>query len=587
MADNVDISLKLGTEADLSSAISAGARAGAAFAAAAQNAVNGIQLNAGATMRAFQTSSSKVSTSADIAREIRAATITSGLITQMAVKAAVGGSGGMLPPPSKPFASAYLPMPGQGGNIGFHRSDPRFWGGKTSDPIYIGQGDQYANDNVSKALALLKATEQIRKIMIGRFGPDGRGGGRGGGGGYTDAEWYETPGGKFGSLKNAFFKALGAGKVAQMLLTPYFEYEVAEAAAGYKAETARSVGGFRQEQLDKLIAKNKEKSTYSLWGGLGLGAVLGAVGGVIAAPFTGGASLAAIPALMKLGAIGGGIAGLKESSNYQKDSAKKEQELLQQYKSLSEAQKRYYNNILFGGNYNTSYAKAMADLGLGVTEETDMNNAVNALTFRGDLARGKISAGQMQALAFMPNTLAAMINGETDPAARMAAYRADLEALGDESLTASVARDTVGLGTWVTAQSGAYAQMANRWNADTLGAVEARANSVVGGYINRHAQNVVTTQIADMAMFLKNAHDAPESFWGGQAKPTEKENDWAAAIFNYARTTAMQNPLGTATPIIVNFVVDGETLKSVNVGDAIKERNSFLTGGQSFIAGGY
>ena len=68
MADNVDISLKLGTEADISSAINAGARAGAAFAAAAQSAVSGIQLNASATMRAFQTSSRQYSSTSDIAK---------------------------------------------------------------------------------------------------------------------------------------------------------------------------------------------------------------------------------------------------------------------------------------------------------------------------------------------------------------------------------------------------------------------------------------------------------------------------------------------------------------------------------------
>ena len=572
MADNVDISLKLGTEADLSSAISAGARAGAAFAAAAQNAVNGIQLNAGATMRAFQTSSSRVTSNNDVAYEIRKLGITNGLIAQTAVRAAAGGYGGMLPPPSKPFASAYLPIPGQGRNIGFHQTDPRFRGGKTNEPIYL-DDSQAANDNISKAIAFLNG---MYKILSGALGKDGRGGhiGGGGGGNYYDAEWSEN--GKNGPFKKRFFSGMGTAKITQRYLEPLADYIGETYRAGYRAETARSVAGFRQERLEKDTA---------LWNMIGK---YGDIGGVVAGGAAGAAIGSVIPGLGTIvGGVIGGVAGVILQEYSKTEVEKKKQELAQQYKSLNEAQKRYYNNTLFGGNYNTSYVRAMADLGLGVTEETDMNNAVNALTFRGDLARGKISAGQMQALAFMPNTLAAMINGETDPAARMAAYRADLEALGDESLTASVARDTIGLGTWVTAQSGAYAQMANKWNAGTLGATEARANSVVGGYMNRHAQNVITTQIADMAMFLKNAHDAPESFWGGQAKPTDKENDWATAIFNYARTTAMQNPLGTATPIIVNFVVDGETLKSVNVGDAIKERNSFLTGGQSFIAGGY
>lgn len=571
MADNVDISLKLGTEADISSAINAGARAGAAFAAAAQSAVNGISLSASTSMRAFATSSRQISSNADVSQEIRKLGFTNSIVAAAVAKTATGGRGGFLPPPSKPFAATWPQLPPTGRtNVGFYRGDPRYWGGTTTAPVPVDQ--LAANDNISKVVAYQQA---ILRIQRGAFGSDGRGGHfGGGGGGIFDAEY--TEGGKGMPLKARYYKALGTAKMAQQELEPLADYIGETYRAGYRAETARSVAGFRQEKLEKDTA---------FWGMM---SKYGEIGGVFAGGAMGAALGSVVPGLgTVIGGVIGGVAGLVMSEISKTEVEKKKQELEQQYKSLDEAQKRYYANTLFGGNYNVSFARAMSDLGLGVTEESAMQNSINALTFRGDLARGKISAGQMQALAFMPNTLANMINGETDEATLMAGYKADLGGIADDSLAASLARDTIGLGTWVTAQSGAYAQMANRWNAGTLGAAEARANSVVGGYINRHAQNVVTTQIADMAMFLKNAHDAPESFWGGQAKPTEKENDWATAIFNYARTTAMQNPLGTATPIIVNFVVDGETLKSVNIGDAIKERNSFLTGGQSFIAGGY
>lgn len=581
MADNVDISLKLGTEADISSAINAGARAGAAFAAAAQSAVNGISLSTSTSMRAFTTSSRQISGSSDLRQEIRSLGLTNGLIAQMAIKAATGGNGGYLPPPSKPFAATWPQLPSTGRtNVGFYRGDPRFWGGTTSEPVPVNQ--LAANDNISKVIAYQQA---MLKIQRGAFGSDGRGGHFGGGGNIYDAEFRE--GGRGGSFKSGLFKALALGKFAQNMMQPWYDYTVQEAEATYKAQTERSTRGFRQEQLDKLVAENKMKGTYSKIGGVGLGAALALGVGLLAAPFTGGLSLGAGAMLVGAGAVGGGIAGSRTARDYEKQSKKAEQDLLQQYKSLNEAQKRYYANSLFGGNYNVSFARAVAGLGIGATEEEMMANSTTALTFRGDLARGKISAGQMQALAFMPNTLANYINEETDPATLMAGYRADFAALGDPSLAASVAKDVTGLGTYVAATSGVYGQMANRWNMNMLGMADSMSNSVVGGYMNRQAFNTVTDQLTAAAMFMKNAHDAPESFWGGQAKPTDKENDWGNFLYRWGQMVSTQGQLNNMPPMIINLNVDGETLKSVNVGEQIKERTSFLTGGQSFIAGGY
>ena len=567
MADNVDISLKLGTEADISSAINAGARAGAAFAAAAQSAVNGISLSASTSMRAFATSTRQISSSADLTREIRTLGLTNGLIAQMAVARATGGNSGGNNGGwgSKPFMPAF--------------PDPK---GNNNLPQLPNNGTEVVTaewyNKTGRAIAHLD--ELATKAS--------KGGGGGGGSNVIDAEYTEKGRGlPWGAIKNTFFRGMSNAALAQAVTRPYYDYTVEMAEAEYKAETARSTRGFRQEQLDKLLAANKAKATYSRMAGRvagGIGALLGTVIGVAAAPFTGGLSLIAAPAAL---AAAGGLAGNYRAREFEKESKKAEQDLLQQYKSLDESQKRYYANTLFGGNYNVSFARAVAGLGIGATEEEMMANSTTALTFRGDLARGKVSAAQMQALAFMPNTLANYINEETDPATLMAGYRADFAALGDPSLAASVAKDVTGLGTYVAATSGVYGQMANRWNMNMLGMADSMSNSVVGGYMNRQAFNTVTDQLTAAAMFMKNAHDAPESFWGGQAKPTDKENDWGNFLYRWRQMVSTQGQLNNMPPMIINLNVDGETLKSVNVGEQIKERTSFLTGGQSFIAGGY
>ena len=70
MADNVDVSIKLGTEADIGSAINAGARAGAAFAAAAQSAVSGLQIGGVSAFRTLATSNRIASTDKSIEPKI-------------------------------------------------------------------------------------------------------------------------------------------------------------------------------------------------------------------------------------------------------------------------------------------------------------------------------------------------------------------------------------------------------------------------------------------------------------------------------------------------------------------------------------
>lgn len=580
MADNVDISLKLGTEADISSAINAGARAGAAFAAAAQAAVSGISLSTSASMRAFTTSSRQISNSADLSREIRTLGLTNGLITQMAVARATGGNSGgnnggwgskpfapLFPDPNKGKGTGIVPY-GMVGPYGAFAS----YGGKAYgwDP----------EDRIYKELHTFTGMYKKAYDKTMRIGGGGGLllGGPGGGGGYGD-------GSKPGSFwsKGDFFKTLGYAKLVEKYLRPLGEY-IGEAGseflgvtgrATYRAHTARSTQGFRQEQLEKDVALWNMLGTYGSKTGLLGGAAIGAgIGSFV--PLVGTVA----------GAVIGGVTSVVAEQLGKSQVEKKTQELAQQYKSLQDSQQRYYYNALFGGNYNTSFIRAAADLGIGLTEESQIANSSTALTFRGDLMRGRVSAAQMQTLAFMPNTLANYINMETDPAKLQAGYAADFGGLGDESLAASVAQESVGLSTYAALKTPAYARFRDRFNQDTLATQNARANSVIGGYMNRHAQNVVSTQVAAAAELIDNARNAPDSFWGGQAKPTEKEAEFQRWIFDYMRKTAMEGVLSSATPVTVNVFIDGEATQ-VGRAEIVQERESYLTNGQSFITGGY
>lgn len=582
MADDVDISLKLGTEADLSSAINAGARAGAAFAAAAQAAVSGISLSASSTMRAFQTSTRQVATSTDVTREIRNLGVTNGLTAQMAARATIGGLGGGNGGwGSKPFAPLF-PDPNRGKGTGI--APYGMVGPYGAFATYGGKAYGWdPEDRIYKELHTFTGMYKKAYDKTMRIGGGGGLllGGPGGGGGYGD-------GSKPGSFwsKGDFFTTLGYAKMVETILKPLGEY-IGEAGtgflgnwdvfgfegrAGYRAHTARSTQGFRQEKLERDTALWNMLGEYGSKGSLIGGATIGAmVGGPI--------GLAA-------GAIIGGVASVFMDQLGKTEVEKKKQELAQQYKSLQDSQQRYYNNALFGGNYNTSFIRAAADLGIGLTEESQIANSSTALTFRGDLMRGRVSAAQMQNLAFMPNTLANYINMETDPAKLQAGYAADFGGLGDESLAASVAKEAVGLDTYAALKTPAYARFRDRFNQDTIATQNARANSVIGGYMNRQAQNVVNTQVAAAAELIDDARTAPDSFWGGQAKPTERETEFQRSLFNYMREAAMKGPLDNATPVTINVFIDGEATQ-VGRAEIIQERESYLTNGQSFITGGY
>ena len=588
MADNVDISLKLGTEADISSAINAGARAGAAFAAAAQSAVSGIQLNASATMRAFQTSSRQYSSTSDIAKEIRSLGLTTGLAAQLATGALArtgfgsGGNGGGGWG-AKPFAPVF-PEPNRRGTsiVSYGSNAP--YGAFTYQ-----NGKMWAWDEEDKIYREVRRfTDMYTKVYNATMKGGGGGYGGGGGpllltdqrGGGKDITWRQT----WGVLAHG----IAAAKVSEQLFQPFADEYLEKAVAGYRAQTSRSAQGFRQEKLEREFATLNRRigitnwaypMAGAAWGAYMLaGTKLGATIGTAVSP--GAGSLAgAIGGAVVGGAIAG-VAGLVHKTILKEEKEKTKEEMKQQQKTLEESQKRYYANTLFKGNYNVSYQQAIADLGVGFTEEGILNNSVQSLNFRGRLMRGLVGEQEMQSLAFMPNLLAARINGETDPHKLNRAIAADLYGLGDESLAASVAETTpgVGLGTWVGVQTQAFEHATNRFNTIALNMHDAEANAVIGGYMSKQAQNVIETQIANSAQMIRDAYNAPASFYNG-VKPSEHENKLAEVSFDAARNEVME---GSGKVYNFQIYVDGEKVKE----EQIKERDLMFQNGMSFISGG-
>lgn len=103
----------------------------------------------------------------------------------------------------------------------------------------------------------------------------------------------------------------------------------------------------------RLLQEMSGTDTWGSWGGL-IGAGAGAAGGLIAAPFTGGASLAAIPGLMGVGsmagqAIGGGIGG--NERNRLEDRLHRLRQQRMRPGLESEARLRAFQNLL--GKYSS------------------------------------------------------------------------------------------------------------------------------------------------------------------------------------------------------------------------------------------
>ena len=568
MADNVDISLKLGTEADISSAINAGARAGAAFAAAAQSAVNGISLSTSTSMRAFTTSSRQISSSSDLSREIRNMGLTNGLIAQMAVRyaAANGGNGNNGGWGSKPFAPAF-PDPRGGNNLPQNQWRFTYSGWKQI------QGDTPEVIDAEWYEKTEKSITNIDKLITKAYG-------RGGGGGGPLVPYYQLTGDQirpnnkigWGQAWADLRPGMAAGKAVQTLLEPIEQFAEQYYGAEYRAATARSAQGFMRENLEKHIAFRNMQSEIGMWAGIGTGAAAGS----LLAPITGGASVI-------VGGIIGGVAGLVNKFLKQTENEKERQELEQQIKTATEINKREGLRSLFGGSYSPSYARAFEELGLGGSEAQVQAMSENALTFRGRQAFGQVGLHEYTMMAQVPNYFAAVNNGVTDPQVLHSLLQHDLDNLGDHQMAAYIASQLpgIGLGTYATTNSPYYGQTFNRLHSRILRGEDRRVAGISAGYLNKNARNVILTQAEMAAEMEMDAYQAPESMYAG-FKPTREQYEQAERDKSVIKQSVMRGDTAYGgNNYVINVVVDGEVVKTEN----IQERD-FVMGGMSYAVGG-
>lgn len=568
MADNVDISLKLGTEADISSAINAGARAGAAFAAAAQAAVGGISLSTSASMRAFTTSSRQISNSNDLSREIRNMGLTNGLIAQMAVRyaAANGGNGNNGGWGSKPFAPAF-PEPRGGNNLPQNQWRFTYSGWKQI------QGDAPEAIDAEWYEKTEKSITNIDKLITKAYG-------RGGGGGGPLVPYYQTTGDQIVPRGGSSWKSvwadlrpgMAAGKFVQTLLEPVEQYAEQYYGAEYRAATARSAQGFMRERIEKNIALRNMKTEMGMWTSIGAGTALGSM----LAPITGGASTI-------VGGIIGGIAGLVNKFVKQTANEKERQELEQQIKTATEVSRREGLRSLFGSSYSPSYAKAFEELGLGGSEAQVQAMSENALTFRGRQAFGQVGLHEYTMMAQVPNYFAAVNNGVTDPQVLHSLLQHDLDNLGDHQMAAYIASQLpgIGLGTYATTNSDYYGQTFNRLHSRILRGEDRRVAGISAGYLNKNARNVILSRAEEAAEMEMDAYNAPMSIFAG-FKPTREQYEQAERDKGVIKQSVMRGDTAYAgSNYVINVIVDGEVVKTEN----IRERD-FVMGGMSYSVGG-
>lgn len=573
MADNVDISLKLGTEADLSSAISAGARAGAAFAAAAQSAVNSIVLTGSVSSRAFQTQTTAITqaTRSGIteARHIGYAnTIVSDMLQKL--RPATGGGGGMLPPPPRQnlLAASWPQDPNRNSNV------------VPTEPYY--KQMLAINDNTRKSAKFIEAEFRVREKASG---------GSGGGGGANLL--YHPIGGipdRGQIYKNMFFQGLGTAKLAEEIFRPIADYFVATNLAGYQAKTARSARGYRNESLARDLAFLDLESSYGGKGAMalltGAGAILGGFGGAA------------------IGGFVGGIADLLIKSQAEDSKNRLKETFKQQEKTLSESLKRSQNAALFGSGYNTSYQEAIGNMGIGITEESISAMSSNALTFRGRQAFGQVGIHEYTMLAQVPNYFAALEAGITDPETLHKLLAQDLANIGDPSYASYIASQLggVGLGTYAALQNPSYYFATNSVNSRVMRGANIQANSVIAGYVHKNALNeVLNTELAAGEM-VQDAYGRPQElgiagkllgwkatantrissmFYNGE-RPTQTQYDQAVKDVEMAKQAALRNDTTyTGNTYVIEVNVDGNNVETAK----LTERD-FVMGGMSYAVGG-
>lgn len=561
MADDVDISLKLGTEADLSSAISAGARAGAAFAAAAQNAVGGIKLD-GATSSISKTLSGTGSRGASlkgVVNEIKSLGLTTGLAAQMATERIlrdVEYANKKIPRlriSSKPQESFW---PNDNAPENYTIPDPLsgFSSKYVGTQIDTGRFDKTTRfiETVGRGVQAIEAAtkKQQKEGLWVKIKND-----------WKSNTWGDV----WGDIK----PGLAAAKVAQHVVQPAADYAKEYYGAQYRAATARSSVGLMQERVEKDIALRNMKSEYGMIAGAGAGAAFGSMFG----PFG-----------TILGGTIGGIAGLINKTLGDIENTRQAEELKQQLKTAGEVQKREGTRSLLGGAYSVGYAKTFEELGLGGSEDQVFQMATNALTFRGRQAFGQVGLQEYTMMAQVPNYFAAVNNGVTDPQVLHSLLKADLDNLGDPQMAAYIASQLpgVGLGTYSTLNSKYYGQTFNRLHSRMIRGEDRGIADISAGYLNKHARNVVLNRALEGTEMRIDAYQAPKSLYAGY-KPNQSQYEQDVRDKRMITQAIMREDTAYAgNNYTINVVVDNEIVKTEN----IQERD-FIMGGMSYTAGGY
>ena len=581
MADNVDISLKLGTEADLSSAINAGARAGAAFAAAAQSAVKGISLATAATSHAFSAvNGTRIGGNTDFSKEIRSLGITQGLISHLAVNAVKSSYANANSVATLNRVSIESALKAQ------YASQTKDW-------------DEFVKEVKESKKAIVHLDKLYTKTNHGgKTSPFDLG--------YTGGgSWYGIA--KYSSGLAA--RGMAAAKMLEHFLMPYVDEAIAVKTAEYRSHTARSAAGFRQQELEERLAWLQRKhdvamasqiilsgaagaaagaalgGEYGGAAGLIIGGALGGPAGALSLGVTGAKGGAVAGGVV--GGIGGSILGMINSLwahyKYKQEQEKAKEEMKQQEKTLATALKRSQAMHLFGPDYNMSYQEAIGNMGIGITEGDISAMSSNALTFRGRQAFGQVGIHEYTMLAQVPHYFQALEAGITDPEVLHKLLAADLSNIGDPSYAAYIASQLggVGLGTYSALNNPSYYYATDSVNSRNLKGANIEASQVVEGYTWKNAVNSVLSAAASSAQNTIDAAAASDSFYNGP-KPTKDKVKDAEQTFEDARKAVMNNDVAyTGNTYVIHVNVNGEETQTAQ----FKERDLIMSG-QTYMVGG-
>ena len=207
----------------------------------------------------------------------------------------------------------------------------------------------------------------------------------------------------------------------------------------YKAFYANRENPFSNRREQRAEEVQKIGASVSKW----VGGILAGVG-LVAAPVTGGASLALTAGGAALAAGGTWGAGFRERQIAAATSS--QQDAIEQ--------RRW--RALYGERTNGwQFAKFVGKTGFATEGDVETMMA-NANTFNAAAAFGGVSSSQYMALAMMPNYYNAMVSGASE-SEMLQAYQADMQALGP------------GMGAYFSQMAGVPENMRALVNSGTLG----------------------------------------------------------------------------------------------------------------------